>query len=81
MTDILYEAKEQISRVNARIAQVAADYTRSRIRRDQKLRAGDFRRASELTRRLRLLGAQLAYLAGQKRLSDCAERHDACQAH
>jgi hypothetical protein len=75
MSDIFYDAKEQINRVNARLAQVAADYTRSQIKRDLWLQAGDLRSAQELTRRLRVLSSELAYLAGQKRLCDCAERH------
>jgi hypothetical protein len=75
MSDIIYDAKEQMSRVNARIAQVAADYTRSQITRDLKLQAGDIRTAHELNKRLSVLGSELAYLASQKRLCDSAERH------
>ena len=74
MSDIIYDAKEQIIRVEARIAEIAADYTRSQIKRNLRMQVGDLRTAQELTQRLRVLSSELAYLAGQKRLSDCAGR-------
>ncbi len=75
MSDIIYDAKEQINRVEARIAKVVADYTRSQITRDLRLQAGDMRTAHQLNERLRVLSSELAYLASQKRLCDCAQRH------
>ena len=80
MSDLHHDAKEQISRVNARIAEIAADYARFQMKRDLSLQLGAFRRASELNERLRLLNSQLAYLASQKRLYNCSERHT-CQKH
>lgn len=80
MSDIIYDAKEQINRVEARIAKVVADYTRSQITRDLRLQAGDMRTAHQLTERLRILSSELAYLASQKRLCDCAEPRS-CRAH
>jgi hypothetical protein len=78
MSDIHFDAKDQIKRVNARIAEIAADYARSQMKRDLSLQIGAFRRASELTERLRFLNSQLAYLASQKRLYSCSHR---CRKH
>lgn len=75
MSKITYNADEQIDRLNARIAQVAADYTRSRIKRTAWLHAGGIRRAGELTRRLRMLNSELAFLASQRRRWDSVARH------
>jgi hypothetical protein len=72
MAQINHDADPQIERLNSRIAQVAADYERSKIKRAIWLQAGDFRRAGEITRRLRLLNSELAYLASQRRLWDTA---------
>ena len=75
MTDIFCDAKEQIRRVDARLAQLAADYARSEMKRDLWLKAGKIQNAREVSRRLRQINAELAYLASQKRLGDCAAKH------
>lgn len=75
MSEMIYNPDEQIALLNERIAQVAADYTRSRIKRSAWLHAGDIHRAGELTRRLRMLNSELAFLASQRRQWDSVARH------
>jgi Ser/Thr protein kinase RdoA (MazF antagonist) len=74
MSDVTHDAKEQMGRVNARIAQLAADYQRSRMTRDLWKRAGNVHSARQLSKRLRRLDAELAYLARQKKRCEC-EQH------
>lgn len=66
MLEVTHAAKEQIERINTRIAELAADHTKSKIMRAAWLDAGDARRANQLTARLRTLNLELAYLASQK---------------
>lgn len=66
MLETAHAAENQIERINARIAQLAADHRKSKIMRAAWLDAGDARRANQLTARLRTLTLELAYLASQK---------------
>lgn len=66
MGDLKHEADEQISRINVRIAELAADYDRSQLARAAWLDAGDARRANQLSARLHTINLELAYLAGQR---------------
>jgi hypothetical protein len=74
MFDVTNQHDEQLDRLNGRIAEVAADYTRSRTQRTLWLQAGDVRRARELTRRLRLLNNELAFRASHLKQWDCARK-------
>lgn len=79
MLDTRFGADEQIDRVNARIAQVAADYTRAQLKRTLSLQAGDVRRARDIGRRMHMLTNELAYLASQLRQWDSVQ--DLCECH
>jgi hypothetical protein len=72
MFDNRNSAYEQVERLSARINEVAADYSRTQIKRSVLLRAGDVRQARYLGRRLHLLNAELAYLVGALKQSDAA---------
>ena len=72
MPQLNFDTDRQIERLNSRIAQVAADYERSKMKRAIWLHAGEFRRAGELTKRLRLLNSELACLARQRKQWDSA---------
>lgn len=76
MPQIYIDVNGQIERLNSRIAEVAADYERSKLTRTIWLQAGNMRRASEATRRLRLLSSELAALASQRRQWDRASLND-----
>jgi len=69
MRDITDQAQDQIRRLNARIAQVAADYNQCEFKQRLCLKAGDIRRARQVRQRLHCLKSELAYLAGQ--LTQC----------
>ncbi len=73
MLEICTSAQEEIGRVNARLAQVAKEYDRSRMQRSLLFQAGDLRRAKAVTHRLRSLNTELAYLASQLREWDNAQ--------
>ena len=72
MSNIDCDPNAQIERINGRIAQVVADYEKSKMKRAIWLRVGDIRRVGELTKYLRMLNSELAYLASQRRQWDCA---------
>jgi hypothetical protein len=73
MLDTRYGADEQIDRVNARIEEVAAEYTRSQLERTLALKAGDVRRARQVGKRMHMLNGELAYLASQLSQWDSAQ--------
>lgn len=73
MSEMIYNANEQIHRLNARIAQVADEYRRSQLKRTVCLNAGNVRRAGELSKRLHQLNTELASLASLRRSWDQAE--------
>ena len=73
MCDLEHAAEEQIGRINVRIA----DYDKSLLARAAWLDAGDARRASQLTARLRSINLELAYLAGQRTKWEIATDDDA----
>jgi len=66
-------ANDQIRRLNERIAEIAADYSRMRLQRKLSLQAGDIRRAKDLHKRLHALNNNLALLAGQLRQSESVQ--------
>jgi hypothetical protein len=67
-------ANDQMRRLNERIAEVAADYSRMRLQRKLSLQAGDIRRAKDLHKRLHALNSNLALLAGQRRQSESVQK-------
>jgi hypothetical protein len=64
-----------MGRVNARIAELAAEYQRSRMTRDLWKRTGNVRSVRKLSKHLRQLDVEIAYLAKQKKQCDCAQQH------
>lgn len=76
MGDLKHAADEQISRINMRIAELAADYDKSQLARAAWLDAGDARRASQLTARLHTINMELAYLASQRTKWEMATERD-----
>jgi hypothetical protein len=63
-------AFDQVERLTQRINEVATDYSRAQIKRSVCLRSGDVRQARVVARRMHLLTAELAYLAGMLKQSD-----------
>ncbi len=78
MSNINCDPNAQIERINSRIEQVVADYEKSKMKRAIWLRVGDIRRVGELTKYLRLLNSELAYLASQRRQWDYAHSNETC---
>ena len=72
MFDNRKSAYEQVERLTARINEVAADYSRTQIKRTLSLSAGDVRQARYLGRRMHLLNTELAYLVSLLKQSDQA---------